>query len=203
MPVDLTCKTCGNPFRVPPSQSGQQFCSIACRRIPPKHGGAHTRLYNIWKSMKSRCFGKTNTNFRHYGGRGITVCDAWRDSFESFRMWAYSNGYAENLEIDRINPDLGYSPDNCRFVTHKDNNRNCRKKRPNESSSAFKGVFFDNVSKRWRAQIRGTDGKSKYLGLFNEELDAAKAYDVAAKEIQGEFARLNFPETEVSHLALS
>ena len=66
------------------------------------HGCTHTRLYRIWKSMKGRCYAPNWKPYANYGGRGITVCKEWRDSFENFREWALNHGYASNLELDRI-----------------------------------------------------------------------------------------------------
>lgn len=93
------------------------------------HGKSHTRLSAIWASMKQRCYNPSNKNFDRYGGRGITVCDEWREDFQTFRDWAISNGYDENAPvgkctIDRINNDKGYSPDNCRWVDMKVQNNN-------------------------------------------------------------------------------
>lgn len=90
-----------------------------------KHGFSETRLYNIWYGMKCRCFMESHSAYMYYGGRGITVCADWLD-FTNFRDWALANGYADNLEIDRKNNDLGYQPDNCRWITHAENMQNLR-----------------------------------------------------------------------------
>lgn len=107
-------------------------CGCAKKEIAAKlhttHGMRHTRLYRILHDMKNRCYRKSYHAFNHYGGRGITVCDEWLNSFEAFRDWALANGYADNLTIDRIDNDKGYSPDNCRWVTMAEQNRNKRAK---------------------------------------------------------------------------
>ena len=64
--------------------------------------------------------------YRYYGGRGIKICDDWLYSYTSFREWALSNGYTENLTIDRVNPDGNYCPENCRWATMAEQNRNKR-----------------------------------------------------------------------------
>ena len=87
------------------------------------HGKRQTRLYNIWSLMKNRCKDKTNKN---YGGRGITVCEEWKNNFEAFEQWALKNGYSDSLSIDRINNNKGYSPKNCRWTTVKTQARNRR-----------------------------------------------------------------------------
>lgn len=74
--------------------------------------------------MLSRCYRPNHHNFKYYGGRGIKVCQEWIDSPQSFIDWAFTNGWEPGLEIDRINNDKGYSPDNCRFVSHWENVRN-------------------------------------------------------------------------------
>ena len=82
------------------------------------------RLSTIWQSIKMRCLNPRNTNFPHYGGRGISVCEAWRNSFQAFRQWAIDCGYDDSLQIDRIDNHGDYKPDNCRWVTAKENARN-------------------------------------------------------------------------------
>lgn len=91
-----------------------------------KHGGCHTRLYRVWKSMKNRCKYPSNPSFKNYGARGITVCAEW-DNFITFSDWAMSNGYNDTLSIDRIDVNGNYEPSNCRFsdiITQSENKRN-------------------------------------------------------------------------------
>jgi len=92
------------------------------------HGGCGTSLYSTWAGMLSRCRDKGHKNFRHYGGRGIVVCDEWQD-FTAFRDWAEANDWQLGLEVDRKDNDAPYSPGNCRIVTHQINNRNKRTSR--------------------------------------------------------------------------
>lgn len=83
-------------------------------------------LHNKYHNMRKRCLDKNNKDYVHYGGRGITICDEWLDDKYAFFQWSMENGYELGLEIDRTNNDLGYSPDNCRYVTKKQNRNNRR-----------------------------------------------------------------------------
>lgn len=95
--------------------------------IQAKHGLSTHPLYNVFKSMHDRCENSECKAFERYGGRGITVCDEWSiDHIDDFVSWALANGWKRGLEIDRIDNDKGYSPDNCRIVTAKENGRNKR-----------------------------------------------------------------------------
>ena len=89
---------------------------------------ATDRLYSTYVAMRQRCHNENHVNYPLYGGRGIFVCDAWRASFDTFREWATRNSYRAGLQLDRIDNDRGYAPDNCRFVTAKENARNKRKR---------------------------------------------------------------------------
>jgi len=84
-----------------------------------------TRLYSIWQGMQHRCHNPQSRGHCWYGARGITVCAEWQQSFQAFREWAYKNGYQDDLSIDRIDNDRGYSPANCRWatMTQQQNNR--------------------------------------------------------------------------------
>lgn len=84
-------------------------------------------IYRVWAGIKKRCLDKNYVNYKHYGGRGIEICDEWKNSSVTFINWAINNGYQKGLQIDRIDNDGNYSPENCRFVTVKINNRNTRR----------------------------------------------------------------------------
>ena len=90
------------------------------------HGQRNSRLYKIWCGMKYRCNKPNYDEYQHYGGRGIVVCQEWNNNFSIFYSWAVSNGYDENLTIDRIDVNGNYEPDNCRWTTMKIQENNKR-----------------------------------------------------------------------------
>lgn len=94
---------------------------------PPKYNGMYDkRLYGVWYNMKNRCSNPNHKSRKIYYDRGISVCEEWNGSYESFCKWAYSHGYNEHLTIDRIDNEKGYCPDNCRWVTSKAQGNNRR-----------------------------------------------------------------------------
>ena len=91
-----------------------------------KHKLSHTKLWDTYYGMKSRCYDKTDKRYSDYGGRGIEICPEWLENFENFVSWSLENGFDDNLQIDRIDNDSGYSPQNCRWISIKENCRNRR-----------------------------------------------------------------------------
>lgn len=94
-------------------------------RFESTHGMYGTRLYHIWSGFKGRCLNEKSRDYSDYGGRGITICEEWHNP-NNFFKWALSNGYDDDLTIDRIDNSKGYSPDNCRWITNAKQQRNKR-----------------------------------------------------------------------------
>lgn len=89
-------------------------------------GRCKEALYKTYGNMKSRCNNPNLPNYYNYGGRGISVCEEWQNSYASFRSWALSHGYEEGLTLDRIDNDGNYEPDNCRWVDMQVQSNNTR-----------------------------------------------------------------------------
>jgi hypothetical protein len=104
--------------------------SCGCRKtknnikMNTTHGLRNHRLYHIWQAMINRCYRDDFPSYKYYGNRGVYVCDEWKNSVKAFYEWAMNNGYQDNLTIDRMDNDEGYTPYNCRWVTRKENMQN-------------------------------------------------------------------------------
>lgn len=138
------------------------------------------RLLQIYKGIIHRCYNKKRKAYKDYGGRGILMCDEWRNDFWAFVRWARANGYSDDLEIDRRDNNQWYSPSNCRWVTTKVNARNTRS---NRIVTAF---GEDKCVAEWAEDSRCV---VKYGTLLNRidkgwNPEAAITHPVHKKEIQ-------------------
>lgn len=140
---------------------------------------SRSRIYGTWNNIKQRCENKTNHMYYYYGGRGITLCDEWHN-LETFMKWASDNGYSDDLTIDRIDNDRGYCPDNCRWATMVEQNKNKRIYTTN--TSGIKGVYFDKPHGKFRARI-GVNGTNLQLGYF----DSIEAAEEARKQAEKKY----------------
>lgn len=108
--------------------SGVKGMNAGTKNYRYKHGETKTRLHKIWSSMHERCEREKHLHYSDYGGRGISVCEEWKD-YIPFAKWARNNGYSDNLTLDRIDVNGNYEPSNCRWVTMKEQHNNKRNNR--------------------------------------------------------------------------
>jgi hypothetical protein len=140
-----------------------------------KHGYRYYPLYQVWVNMKKRCYNKDNKQYKDYGGRGIIVCDEWMNP-KIFIEWCLANGWEKGLQIDRRDNDGNYDPDNCRFVTPKENSLN-RGLLRSDNTSGYRGV--SHYGENWYSYIY-VDRVKKHLGCFDSPVLAALRYDAEA-----------------------
>lgn len=132
-----------------------------------KHGMSNSPEIHIWHKMIKRCTNPKDPAYKNYGGRGITVCDRWLGSFEAFYEDMGPRPH-KDLTIERVDNDKGYCPENCKWETRKENNRNVRKRRDNKSGIA--GVHWHKGVGKWCVTIG-----NKHVGYFPSLEEAAEA----------------------------
>jgi hypothetical protein len=177
--VSGTTKSCGC---LSAELSGQRKTNL-------KHGMSNTSVYNIWATMKARCTNPNSESYSDYGGRGITVCDKWLESFENFYADMGDKPF-EDASIERLDFNKGYSPENCVWADKTTQMFNRRKFK--NTTSEYIGVHYDSgKNKPWRATLK-KHGEVVYLASFYTEIEAAEAYDEACLKYYG--VRKNFPD---------
>ena len=149
-------------------------CGCYRSKIKSTHGMRSHRFYNTWITMRGRCLNIKDKNYKNYGGRGITVCEEWLD-VRNFVAWAEStHPNIEGLSLDRIDNDLGYSPENCRWADRSTQNINQRISKRN--TSGFVGVNWSKSKSIWVANIKHHK-VLKYVGGFKTKEEAVLARD--------------------------
>ena len=141
-----------------------------CRKSKIKHGYKGSRVYNVVDGVIKRCYDTNKDTYHLYGGRGISVCDEWRCSRETFCKWLEDEGFRDGLQVDRIDNDKGYTPENCRLLP---NSFNLINKRPSGLTGVC-GVTLkkDNKTRPYLAHIRLYD-KTYAIGYYSD-LETAK-----------------------------
>lgn len=149
-------------------------CSCGCDRISKNakrmitHNMYKTRIYKVWEDMKSRCDNPHNNRYKNYGGRGITICNSWRENFLNFYEWAINNGYTDKLTIDRIDVNGNYEPSNCRWATPKEQANN----RTNNHRITYEGKTLTIT--QW-SEITGINRDALYHRLITRGWDVERA----------------------------
>lgn len=135
-------------------------------------------LYSRWSGIKRRCLNKNSPAYKNYGGRGIKICDEWKNSFESFCSWAITNGYKKELSIDRIDVDGNYEPSNCRWA---DSSIQSYNQRTFKHSSDYSGISWHKRNRLYSAKLSDV-----HLGCFKYLKDAVEARILAEAIKYGE-----------------
>ena len=162
------------------------------KRIRPRktkrrwHGFSETKEYKIWCGIKKRVNNKNSINYKNYGGKGVTICKEWSDSFLAFYK-DLGPIPSNKHSIDRINPEGNYEPSNCRWANSFVQNIN--KKR----ASKYYGIYFHNKRLKWVARIYINKDKTLHIGEFTNPKEAAISWDKVALSLRGKDAILNFP----------
>ena len=150
-------------------------CGCIKKMVHPRltHGLSHHRLYQTWKSMMQRCLNKKHPQYKDYGGRGIKVCNRWKD-VRNFIEDVYPS-FQEGKTLDRIDVNGNYEPSNCRWVDNFVQARNTRKL-PKNNISGYRGVSLHKIKNKWIASI-GVNKKKINIGYFKTAEEGARAYD--------------------------
>ena len=152
------------------------------------HGGKKNRLYTIWSGMKARCSNENLHDYPNYGGRGIKVCNEWANSFETFKDWANENGYREDLSLDRIDVNGNYCPENCKWATMYEQQRNRQhtekfeylgEKRTLAEISEMTGIYYNTLYNRihyygWDLEnaVKYKDGRCKDYREYKKQINS-------------------------------
>lgn len=152
-----------------------------------KHGGCGSRLYSIWIDMRARCKYEKAINWHLYGGRGIKVCKDWDNDFESFRKWALSNGYESGLQLDRVDNDGNYEPDNCKWSSRSEqgnNRRTCKYITINgvtktvsewcDESGVKRSTAYNRIKRGWDGERAVTEKGQQVRKLSEEDVISIK-----------------------------
>jgi hypothetical protein len=186
--------SCGQEKIIPGNylRSGDtKSCGCLQKEIAKKTMSTHKKsgspLYIKWTSIISRCENIKGRSYKYYGGKGVKICKDWRCNFLDFEAFCLNKGWDIDKQIDRIDNNGDYCPENCRIITKIENIHNRGPQR--NRSSKYKGVSLRKKNS-WIVSICN-NYKITYLGIYNNEIEAATIYDKKAEELFGENAWLN------------
>ncbi len=170
------CQYCGKEFETNVARvkrGGSKSCGCLVGKNMT-HGLTYNKFYKTWKGILRRCNNPKDKAYKNYGGRGITVCEEWLD-VANFVAWCdVTHPNIEDVSLDRIDNDKGYSPDNCRWVDVTTQILNQRKREDN--TSGFVGIYWNNKNNNWMAKIKSGD-LYIYIGSFHAKEEAVQARD--------------------------
>lgn len=151
------------------------------------HGLRNHKLHSLWSCIKHRCYKDTAESYEYYGGRGITMHKEWKNDFMTFYDWAIANGWKKGLTIDRTNNDGNYEPDNCRFVTNRQNSLN-RRLLSKSNTSGYVGVTWHKGTEKWSSRIM-IRGRERSLGIYLTKEEALEARNnfIIEKDLQEDY----------------
>lgn len=134
----------------------------------------NSKLHSVWNNMKQRCNNINDKDYKYYGSRGISVCSEW-NKFINFLNWSKESGYKEGLQIDRKDNNGNYCPNNCHYVTAKENTGVGKRRISSKNTSGYIGISYDKVNNKYKSTIR-IDNRNKTIGRYNtiEEALAAR-----------------------------
>ena len=168
------CQYCGKEFETQVSSIHRGSTKSCGCLVGEKHGLTTNKFYHIWKGILRRCNNPKNKDYKNYGGRGIIVCEEWQD-VTNFVAWCEAtHPNIEGYSIDRIDNDVGYNPENCRWANRLVQVTNQRIKYTN--TTGVSGVVWDVTRGKWRAQI-SVNYTNKNLGRYLTLEEAVQARD--------------------------
>ena len=152
-----------------------------------RHGRAGTKLFQVWKGMRDRCYNQNCTGYKNYGGRGIQICEEWENDGAAFCEWAETHGYQEGLSIDRINNDGNYGPDNCRWADRHTQNINRRPFTQPKQNIAIRCIETDEVYGSLKGASLATGARvSSISRCLHGKLKHAGGYSWQKEEVNNE-----------------
>ena len=189
---------CGIQYKISPQCFFRKNKVIQCRECESKNrikayatiGGLRQHpAYPSLDNMKQRCYNKNDPKYKYYGAKGVSICDEWLNSYESFFKFVDETGYKKGLTIDRIDVNKGYSPDNCRWIKQSKQQENRHIQKNNTSGEC--GVSFQKNISKWFSYI-WLKGKRINCGYYKTIEQAKNARDKKLKELNLNYTRINY-----------